>query len=182
MSGICLSARHLALQRLQPIQPTVLGLPVVERGFRISCLRARSPVFAPASCLPSTAMICSSANLTRFIVLLKGRILTPGGAKTQWQVSVRSTHRRLLFGPQIMREFYSIPKARLRSGWSRIGHRRLIVSRSVRGSSARTARTPRRTKESAVSLPRSKADFTAGILRFSVPQAPWRRPRGCGTA
>jgi hypothetical protein len=32
------------------------------------CLRARSAVFAPASCSRNTAMICSSVNLIRFIV------------------------------------------------------------------------------------------------------------------
>src|ERR1700760_2516356 len=31
------------------------------------CFRARSAVFAPASCSFSTAMICSSVNLARFI-------------------------------------------------------------------------------------------------------------------
>jgi len=32
------------------------------------CLRARSAVFAPASCSRKTAMICSSVNLIRLIV------------------------------------------------------------------------------------------------------------------
>jgi hypothetical protein len=31
------------------------------------CLRAKSDVLAPASCSRSTAMICSSVNLARFI-------------------------------------------------------------------------------------------------------------------
>src|SRR4051812_801839 len=33
----------------------------------IPCLRARSAVFAPASCSFNTAIICSSVNLARFI-------------------------------------------------------------------------------------------------------------------
>src|SRR5690606_4009103 len=55
----------------------------------IPFLRARSPAFAPASCSRSTAMICSSVNRFRFIrpSFNRGRTLTPGGGKTQWQVN-----------------------------------------------------------------------------------------------
>src|SRR5690606_34959736 len=60
------------------------------------CLRARSPAFAPASCSRSTAMICSSVNRFRFIrpSFIRGRTLTPGGGKTQWQVKPYSVFRR----------------------------------------------------------------------------------------
>src|SRR5580692_7795619 len=54
------------------------------------CLRARSAVFAPASCSFNTPMICSSVNRARFICpsLFQGRTLNPRGGKSQWQVNL----------------------------------------------------------------------------------------------
>ena len=48
--------------------PPYLAFQLYRVASEIPCLRASSPVFAPASCSRSTAMICSSVNLPRFIV------------------------------------------------------------------------------------------------------------------
>ena len=42
-----------------------LAFQLYSVASEIPCLRARSAIFAPASCLRGTAMICSSVNLTR---------------------------------------------------------------------------------------------------------------------
>src|SRR3954470_22895699 len=44
-----------------------LAFQLYSVASEMPCLRARSAVFAPASCSRSTAMICSSVNLLRFI-------------------------------------------------------------------------------------------------------------------
>src|SRR6266568_255193 len=49
-------------------RPPYLAFQLYSVASEIPCLRARSAVFAPASCSRRTAMICSSVNLTRFIV------------------------------------------------------------------------------------------------------------------
>src|SRR6202020_1748031 len=96
------------LELLQPfglgdIHAAVLGLPVVSVASETPCLRARSAVFAPASCSFSTPMICSSVNRARFICpsLFQGRTLNPRGGKSQWQVTVgqRSLSAQLRYPP-----------------------------------------------------------------------------------
>src|SRR5215468_3828113 len=49
-------------------RPPYLAFQLYSVASEIPCLRARSAVFAPASCSRRTAMICSSVNLPRFIV------------------------------------------------------------------------------------------------------------------
>jgi hypothetical protein len=48
--------------------PPYLAFQLYSVASEMPCLRARSAVFAPASCSRRTAMICSSVNLIRFIV------------------------------------------------------------------------------------------------------------------
>jgi hypothetical protein len=48
--------------------PPYLAFQLYSVASEMPCLRARSAVFAPASCSRKTAMICSSVNLIRFIV------------------------------------------------------------------------------------------------------------------
>src|ERR1700689_5794308 len=48
--------------------PPYLAFQLYSVASEMPCLRARSPVFAPASCSRKTAIICSSVNLIRFIV------------------------------------------------------------------------------------------------------------------
>src|SRR4051812_3703642 len=45
-----------------------LAFQLYSVASEMPCLRARSAVFAPASCSCRTAIICSSVNLIRFIV------------------------------------------------------------------------------------------------------------------
>lgn len=70
------------------------GCHRVKHGRATSATRrgshtARSPAFARASCSRRTAMICCSVKRFRFICpsFNRGRTLTPGGGKTQWQVT-----------------------------------------------------------------------------------------------
>src|SRR3984957_4755922 len=69
--------------------PPYLAFELYSVASETPCLRARSAVFAPASCSFSTPMICSSVNRARFICpsLFQGRTLNPRGGKSQWQVS-----------------------------------------------------------------------------------------------
>src|SRR6202161_2390964 len=69
--------------------PPYLAFQLYSVASETPCLRARSAVFAPASCSFKTPMICSSVNRTRFIrpSFLKGRPLNPRGGKSQRQVS-----------------------------------------------------------------------------------------------
>ena len=83
----------LVLQRSQTagfryLQPAVLRLPLVKGCLLTPCLRQTSAVFAPASCSRSTAMICSSVNLVRFIVCPPsgGRTLPKSGGVSGAQV------------------------------------------------------------------------------------------------
>jgi hypothetical protein len=84
---------HLAVEALDVAVLHGVALPLTFQLYSVAslipCLRARSPVFAPASCSRSTAMICSSVNRFRFTCpsFKRGRTLTPGGGKTQWQVN-----------------------------------------------------------------------------------------------
>ena len=48
-------------------RPPYLAFQLYKVASETPCLRARSAVFAPASCYCRTAMICSSVNLIRFI-------------------------------------------------------------------------------------------------------------------
>jgi hypothetical protein len=48
--------------------PPYLAFQLYSVAYEMPCLRARSAVFAPATCSRRTAMICSSVNLIRFIV------------------------------------------------------------------------------------------------------------------
>src|ERR1700731_2702970 len=47
--------------------PPYLAFQLYSVASETPCLRARSAVFAPASCSRSTPIICSSVNLARFI-------------------------------------------------------------------------------------------------------------------
>lgn len=47
--------------------PPYLAFQLYRVASEMPCLRARSAVFAPASCSLSTPMICSSVNRARFI-------------------------------------------------------------------------------------------------------------------
>src|SRR6266576_2861489 len=71
------------LRRLasQTSMPPYLAFQLYSVASETPCLRARSAVFAPASCSRKTPMICSSENRFRFIVRLpcQGRTLTPRG-------------------------------------------------------------------------------------------------------
>jgi hypothetical protein len=49
------------------VHAAVLGLPVVQRGFRDSVLARQIGRLRTRFMLPKTAMICSSVNLIRFI-------------------------------------------------------------------------------------------------------------------
>lgn len=67
-----LQLRVLLLQgpeplRLGNVRAARRGLPIVDHASDTSCLRAKSAVFAPASCSFNTPIICSSVNLARFI-------------------------------------------------------------------------------------------------------------------
>src|SRR5947209_4076605 len=75
-------------------RPPYLAFQLYSVASEIPCLRARSAVFAPASCSRKTPRICSSVNLTRFIVRpsSRGRTLILRGVKTQWQVSRDMAH------------------------------------------------------------------------------------------
>src|SRR6202795_2593247 len=72
-------------------RPPYLAFQLYSVASETPCLRARSAVFAPASCSRRTPMICSSVNLFRFIgpSLLRGRTLNLRGGKTQGQVNGR---------------------------------------------------------------------------------------------
>src|SRR5665213_1192488 len=69
--------------------PPYLAFQLYSVASEMPCLRARSAVFAPASCSRRTAMICSSVNLIRFISpsLLRGRTPNLRGGNTQWRVT-----------------------------------------------------------------------------------------------
>src|ERR1700722_16293931 len=49
-------------------RPPYLAFQLYRVASETPCLRAKSAVFAPASCSRSATIICSSVNLTRFIV------------------------------------------------------------------------------------------------------------------
>src|SRR5271157_601691 len=72
--------------------PPYLAFQLYRVASETPCLRAKSAVFAPASCSRRTPIICSSVNLIRFIrpSLYGGWTLTPLGGKTQWQVTSKS--------------------------------------------------------------------------------------------
>src|ERR1700760_4690697 len=77
--------------------PPYLAFQLYSVASETPCLRARSAVFAPASCSFNTPMICSSVNRARFISpSFKGRTLNPRGGKSQWQVILGSQVFQLL--------------------------------------------------------------------------------------
>src|SRR3984885_14688817 len=73
--------------------PPYLAFQLYSVASDTPCLRARSAVFTPASCSRSTATICSSENLVRFICpsLPVGRTLNLHGGNPQWQATATST-------------------------------------------------------------------------------------------
>src|ERR1700722_17996387 len=77
--------------------PPYLAFELYSVASETQCLRARSAVFAPASCSFSTPMIRSSVNRARFICpsLFQGRTLNPRGGKSQWQVNGRDLYTSL---------------------------------------------------------------------------------------
>src|ERR1700737_2195567 len=83
--------------------PPYLAFQLYSVASETPCLRARSAVFAPASCSRSTPIICSSVNLARFICPpSQGRTLTPRGGSLQWQVTVTKTQNQLIIDPDNM--------------------------------------------------------------------------------
>src|SRR3974390_266789 len=71
-------------------RPPYLAFQLYSVASETPYLRARSPVFAPASCSRRTAMICSSVNLFRFI-----RPSPPEGpdSNSRWRKSSVAGHR-----------------------------------------------------------------------------------------
>src|SRR3954452_22441127 len=66
-----------------------LAFQLYSVASEMPCLRARSAVFAPASCSRRTAMICSSVNLIRFIV----RPFLRPDSNSEWRKSSVAGHR-----------------------------------------------------------------------------------------
>src|SRR5580693_9342709 len=89
--------------------PPYLAFQLYSVASDMPCLRARSAVFAPASCSRSTPMICSSVNLARFICpsLFQGRTLNPRGGKSQWQVSFERDYQLVDFDDHLISVFTS---------------------------------------------------------------------------